>query len=97
MTLPAAGGIGALAAFIAHLGVVGVVIDAVAGAVVIGLMYIMSKRNQIGHDNAISDVDQAGEIVRIKRKKKRKATAKNGPNSRPQAVGRPPGSRGRPR
>ncbi|HXF02679.1 MAG TPA: inorganic phosphate transporter, partial [Arthrobacter sp.] len=76
LTLPAAGGIGALAAFIAHLGVVGVVIDAVAGAAVIGLMYIISKRNQIGHDNAISHVDQAGEIVRIKRKKKRKAAAK---------------------
>ncbi|MGW6173250.1 anion permease [Arthrobacter sp. NPDC055138] len=76
LTLPAAGAIGALAAFIAHLGVVGVVIDAVAGALVIGVMYVMSKRNQIGHDNAISDVDQAGEIVRIKRKKKRKATAK---------------------
>ena len=72
LTLPAAGGVGALAAWVAHLGVAGIIIDAVAGILIILGMYVVSRRSKVGHDNAISDVDQAGEVVKIKRKRKKK-------------------------
>ncbi|AUI53547.1 inorganic phosphate transporter [Arthrobacter crystallopoietes] len=72
LTLPAAGGVGALAAWVAHLGVAGIIIDAVAGILIILAMYVVSRRSKVGHDNAISDVDQAGEVVKIKRKRKKK-------------------------
>jgi inorganic phosphate transporter, PiT family len=72
LTLPAAAVVGALAAAVAHLGPVGVIIDAVAGTLVILLMFLISRRNRISHDNAISDMDHAGEVVKIKRKKKKK-------------------------
>lgn len=72
LTLPAAAVVGALAAAVAHLGVVGVIIDAVAGTLVIVLMFLISARNRINHDNAISDMDHAGEVVKIRRKKKKK-------------------------
>jgi inorganic phosphate transporter, PiT family len=72
LTLPAAGGVGALAAWVAHLGVAGIIIDAVAGTLIILAMYVVSRRSKVGHDNAISDVDQAGEVVKIKRKRKKK-------------------------
>jgi inorganic phosphate transporter, PiT family len=72
LTLPAAGGVGALASWVAHLGVAGIIIDAVAGILIVLGMYVVSRRSMVGHDNAISDVDQAGEVVKIKRKRKKK-------------------------
>ncbi|NKX49006.1 inorganic phosphate transporter [Arthrobacter deserti] len=71
-TLPAAAGVGALAAVVAHLGLAGVIIDAVAGGLIILVMFLLSRRNQVGHHNAISELDHAGEIVKIKRRKKKK-------------------------
>lgn len=72
LTLPAAALVGALAAFVAHLGIAGIIIDTVAGALIILVMFLVSRRNQVGHHNAISELDHAGEIVKIKSKKKKK-------------------------
>ncbi|WP_322409448.1 inorganic phosphate transporter [Microbacterium invictum] len=57
LTLPAAGGVGALAALVVvWLGTWGVMIDAVLAAVVVGGIYLLSRRDAVGADNAMSEV-----------------------------------------
>ena len=70
MTLPCAGAVGALAAFIALQGVVGVIIDAIAGAVVIATIFVWSRRNEVSHANVVSEVAASGSAVKIKRNPK---------------------------
>ncbi|MBT1001915.1 inorganic phosphate transporter family protein [Paenarthrobacter sp. DKR-5] len=70
LTLPAAAVVGAVAAWAAHLGTIGVILDAVAGAVLVAAMFMWSRRSHVDHQNAVSEVDAAGEVVLIKRKKK---------------------------
>ena len=72
MTLPCAGAVGALAAFIALKGVVGVIIDAIAGALVIAAIFLWSRRNEISHRNVVSEVADSGRAVKIKRNPKPK-------------------------
>ncbi|MDQ0895626.1 inorganic phosphate transporter [Agromyces ramosus] len=72
LTLPAAGAVGALAAFIALQGVVGVIIDAVAGVVVISTIFLWSRRNEVSHRNVVSEVAASGRAVKIKRNPKPK-------------------------
>jgi inorganic phosphate transporter, PiT family len=72
MTLPAAGAVGALAAVVAQLGVVGVIIDAIAGAVVIATIFLWSRRNEVSHANVVSEVAASGSAVKIKRNPKPK-------------------------
>ena len=72
MTLPCAGAVGALAAFIALQGVVGVIIDAIAGAVVIATIFVWSRRNEVSHANVVSEVAESGRAVKIKRNPKPK-------------------------
>jgi PiT family inorganic phosphate transporter len=72
LTLPAAGAVGALAAFIALQGVVGVIIDAVAGAAVIATIFLWSRRNEVSHKNVVSEVAASGSAVKIKRNPKPK-------------------------
>ncbi|MFC9917833.1 inorganic phosphate transporter [Agromyces binzhouensis] len=67
LTLPAAGGVGALAAVVATMGVVGVLIDAVAAAVVIGGIFLWSRRDEVSHRNVLSEVADSGRAVKIKR------------------------------
>ncbi|MRX42699.1 inorganic phosphate transporter [Agromyces kandeliae] len=67
LTLPAAGGVGALAAVVATMGVVGVLIDAVAAAVVIGGIFLWSRRDEVSHRNVLSEVADSGLAVKIKR------------------------------
>ena len=76
MTLPAAGGVGALAALIAGLGMVGILIDAVIGVAVIAAIFLWSRRNEISHRNVVSEVADSGRAVKIKRnpKPKKKVT-----------------------
>ncbi|WP_309129648.1 anion permease [Microbacterium sp.] len=64
LTLPAAGGVGALAALLViWLGNWGVAIDAVlALAVIIGL-FLFSRRDAVTHANAMSDVAESGLAV----------------------------------
>jgi len=84
LTLPAAAIVGAIAAAVAHLGTVGVIIDAVAGTLVIVLIFLISSRNRISHDNAVSDMDHVGEVVKIKKKKKKKKDRRQQPQPEPQ-------------
>jgi len=72
LTLPAAGGVGALAAFVALMGPVGVLIDTIAGALVIGGIFLWSRRNEVSHRNVLSEVADSGRAVKIKRNPKPK-------------------------
>ena len=72
LTLPASGAVGALAAFIALQGVVGVIIDAIAGAAVIATIFLWSRRNEVSHKNVVSEVAASGSAVKIKRNPKPK-------------------------
>ncbi len=76
LTLPSAALVGALAAWIAHLGPWGIVIDAVAGTAVIVAIFMRSRRDEISHSNVVSDVADSGKAVKIKRNPKPKRKAK---------------------
>ncbi|AMB58122.1 inorganic phosphate transporter [Microterricola viridarii] len=76
LTLPAAALVGALAAWIAHLGPWGIVVDALAGTAVILGIFIRSRRDEISHSNVVSDVADSGKAVKIKRNPKPKRKAK---------------------
>nr|WP_084635046.1 inorganic phosphate transporter [Propionicicella superfundia] len=69
MTLPAAGAVGAAAAFVVHgLGTAGVVIDMiVAVAIVLGL-FLWSRRDEVTAGNAMSEVAESGRAVHVKHK-----------------------------
>jgi PiT family inorganic phosphate transporter len=67
LTLPASGGVGALAAVVATMGVVGVLIDAVAAAVIIGAIFLWSRRDEVSHRNVLSEVADSGRAVKITR------------------------------
>ena len=71
-TLPAAATVGAIAAFIAHLGPIGITIDAILGVGVIGFIFWRSRRNRVDSSNAIAvpDVAESGYAVRIRKGKK---------------------------
>lgn len=70
MTLPAAGLVGALAAAVAHLGLWGIIIDAVVGVGVILTIFLISRRNEVDHNNVVSEVADSGRAVKIKRNPK---------------------------
>ncbi|MGG7464451.1 MULTISPECIES: inorganic phosphate transporter [unclassified Plantibacter] len=76
MTLPAAGIVGALAAAVAHLGVWGIIIDAVVGVGVILTIFLISRRNEVSHHNVVSEVAASGKAVKIKRNPKPKKVKK---------------------
>jgi len=71
-TLPAAAVVGAIAAFVMHLGSAGILIVSVLGAGVLLVFWILSRREVVGHDNAISDIDSSGAAVKILSKKERR-------------------------
>src|SRR5699024_7697463 len=50
-TLPSAAAIGAIAALVAHFGLIGVIIDAVGGLLVIGFIFWRSRRNKVDAAN----------------------------------------------
>lgn len=77
LTLPAAGGVGALAAVVAHLGVIGIIIDTIVGVGVIAGIFLWSRRNEVSHHNVVSEVAHSGRAVKIKRnpKPKKKVTS----------------------
>ncbi|TYL52340.1 inorganic phosphate transporter [Agromyces mariniharenae] len=72
LTLPAAGAVGALAALVAQLGVVGIIIDTIAGVVVIAGIFLWSRRSEVSHQNVVSEVADSGRAVKIKRNPKPK-------------------------
>ncbi len=79
-TLPAAGAVGAAAAAIAHLGLIGVIADAVLGLGFIVFIFWRSRRNQVDSSNAIPvpDVAESGYAVRIRKGKVKKVKTKTG-------------------
>ena len=79
-TLPASGVVGAIAAAIAHTGVVGVIIDAVLGLAFILFIFWRSSRNKVDHANAIPvpDVAESGYAVRIRKNKVKPVKTKTG-------------------
>ncbi|GAA3688796.1 low-affinity phosphate transporter PitH [Arthrobacter ginkgonis] len=75
-TLPAAGLVGGLAAALAHLGTIGLIVVTVLGAGSLLVIWWLSRRELVGHHNAISDVDGAGLAVAIPSKKERRKAAR---------------------
>ena len=71
LLLPSAAIVGAAAAFIAHLGTVGIIIDSVLGAFVIFWIFWRSSRNKVDAGNAINvpDVAESGYAVRQRKGK----------------------------
>ncbi|WP_394280431.1 anion permease [Microbacterium sp.] len=69
LTLPAAGGVGALAALIVvWFGqLVGVIIGAVAAVAIILGIFLRSRRNEVTHANAMNEVADSGRAVKVKR------------------------------
>ncbi|WP_395243549.1 anion permease [Agromyces sp. MMS24-K17] len=72
LTLPAAGAVGAVAALVAHLGVVGIIIDTVVGVSVIVGIFVWSRRSEVAPHNVVSEVADSGRAVKIKRNPKPK-------------------------
>ncbi|WP_336661707.1 inorganic phosphate transporter [Leucobacter sp. USHLN154] len=79
-TLPASGAVGAIAAAIAHTGMIGVIIDAVLGLAFILFIFWRSSRNKVDHSNAIPapDVAESGYAVRIRKGKVKPPKTKTG-------------------
>ena len=75
-TLPAAGLIGAAAAALAHLGNGGLVIVSIFGIGALLVIWVLSRREIVGHNNVISDVDVSGAAVNIPTKKQRRKMAR---------------------
>jgi PiT family inorganic phosphate transporter len=67
-TLPAAGIVGALTALLVKTGIVGVLIAAVAGTGAVLYMFLVSRKSEVGHHNAV-EVEEAGQAVRFAKKK----------------------------
>ena len=68
LTLPAAGGVGALAALVVvWLGGVGVAIDAVVAVVIVVGLFLYSRRDAVDAKNAMSAVSESGRAVKVKK------------------------------
>ncbi|TFD26936.1 inorganic phosphate transporter [Cryobacterium cryoconiti] len=72
LTLPASAIMGAFAAGLALIGPIGIVLDLVAGSLVVALLFRRSLATRVTHDN-LHDIDDAGRVVKI-RKTPRKAS-----------------------
>ena len=68
LTLPAAGGVGALAALVVvWLGFWGIIIDAVLAVLIVLALFLRSRRDQVTAANAMSEVAESGRAVKVKR------------------------------
>jgi PiT family inorganic phosphate transporter len=76
LTLPSAAIVGAIAAFIAHLGFWGVMVDAVLGLGFIIFIFLRSMKDQVGHDNVVSEVAASADAVKIKKNPKPKRSVR---------------------
>ena len=67
-TLPAAGAVGgAMALMVAWLGGWGILIDAIFAVVVILTIFLLSRRNAVTAENAMSEVAESGTAVKVTR------------------------------
>ena len=62
-TLPAAGLVGAISAYITLLGPWGLLADAFITVAIIITIFQMSRRSRIGHHNVLSEVEGASEVI----------------------------------
>jgi len=77
LTLPAAGIVGAVSAWLVGLGPIGLAVDAIAAVIVIVLIFWLSNRNKVDSENAVapapvqgvSEVAASGRAVKIKKVK----------------------------
>jgi PiT family inorganic phosphate transporter len=76
-TLPAAGIVGALTALLVQTGVIGVVIAAIAGTAAVAYMFIHSRKSQVDQHNAVQ-IEEVGQAVQFRKKKKSAKAIKNG-------------------
>ena len=67
LTLPAAAIVGALSALLVMQGTVGLVVDSIITIAVVVTIFQVSKRNNIGAHNVISEVEGASEVIRTPR------------------------------
>nr|WP_211160346.1 inorganic phosphate transporter [Microbacterium sp. MF43] len=68
LTLPAAGGVGALAALVVvWFGFWGIVIDAILAVLIILGLFLRSRRDEVTASNAMSEVADSGKAVKVKR------------------------------
>lgn len=63
LTLPAAGLVGAISAYITMMGPFGLLADALITLAVIVGIFSVSRRNRIGHHNVLSEVEGASEVI----------------------------------
>jgi PiT family inorganic phosphate transporter len=68
ITIPASAVVGALAAFLAGLGLWGIILDVVLAAAAILVIFLRSRRNRVGHRDF--HLPQPGAFVRPKKRKK---------------------------
>ncbi|WP_138413754.1 inorganic phosphate transporter [Sinomonas gamaensis] len=76
LTLPAAAIVGAVAALVTGLGPVGVIIVAIVGAAAIVWMFVINRRQRVGHANVV-EVQEAGEAVLFPPRKRSRKTNRN--------------------
>lgn len=68
LTLPAAGGVGALAALVVvWFGFWGIMIDAILAVLIILGLFLRSRRDEVTASNAMSEVADSGKAVKVKR------------------------------
>lgn len=68
LTLPAAGGVGALAALVVvWFGFWGIMIDAILAVLIIFGLFLRSRRDEVTASNAMSEVADSGKAVKVKR------------------------------
>lgn len=66
-TLPASAAVGALSAYLVHLGTFGIVIDAVLMVAVSIAIFQISRRNKVNHQNVRSEVEIAAKSIKTPR------------------------------
>lgn len=87
-TLPAAGAVGALSAFLVMSGPIGILADLVLVIAVSIAIFQISRRNRINHSNVLSEVEGASEVVASPRQV-RKAAADQAKKDAKQAAKKP--------
>ena len=80
-TLPAAAAVGAAAAALTHMGLPGIIILLVLGIGSMLAIFVISRRNEVGHHNAMSGVEASGAAVHIPSKKERRTAARKARNA----------------
>lgn len=75
-TLPAAALVGAAAAALTHLGLIGMIVLLVVGLGAILGIFLVSQRNAVTHQNAMSGVEASSAAVHIPTKKERRSAAR---------------------